>query len=33
MPSGVMSAKKLASVGVQNGTMKCEKLVLYNYTE
>ena len=28
MPSGVMSAKKLVSVGLQNGTVKREKLVL-----
>jgi len=27
--SGTVSAKKLASVGVQNGTVRREKLVLY----
>jgi len=30
LPSGAMSAKKLACVGVQNGTVKREKLVLHN---
>ena len=28
LPSGAMSAKKLASVGVENDTVKREKLVL-----
>jgi len=30
LPSGAMSAKKFASVGVKYGTVKREKLVLQN---
>jgi len=29
LPSGATSGKKLASVGMQNGTVKREKLVLH----